>query len=112
MIQKRNIVVCILLSILTCGIYSFVWMYQMTNDAALANENHELNGMNAILFSLLTCGIYTIYWYYKMGKEIYDAKCKRGLNASDKSVLYLILAILGLGIVNYCLIQDDLNDLA
>lgn len=34
------------------------------------------------------------------------------MNASDNSVLYLILAVLGLGIVNYCLIQSDLNDFA
>lgn len=47
-----------------------------------------------------------------MGKELYEAKTKKGLQASDNSILYLILSIIGLGIVNYCLIQSDLNDLA
>lgn len=65
-----------------------------------------------ILLSIITCGIYGLYWNYKMGKELYEAKCKKGMNASDNSVLYLILAVLGLGIVNYCLIQSDLNDFA
>lgn len=66
----------------------------------------------AFLFTLVTCGIYTFYWNYKMGKELYEAKTKKGLQASDNSILYLILSIIGLGIVNYCLIQSDLNDLA
>ena len=112
MIQNRNVVTCILLSIVTCGIYAIVWMYQMTNDAALANENNQFNGVNAILFTILTCGIYSIYWNYKMGKEVYEAKCKKNLNASDNSILYLVLSLFGLSIVNYCLIQNDLNELA
>ena len=83
------------------------------NDhAAYVNDDHELSGGKAFLFTLITCGIYGLYWNYKMGKELYEAKCKKGMNASDNSVLYLILAVLGLGIVNYCLIQSDLNDFA
>lgn len=110
MIQNRNIVVCILLSILTCGIYSLVWMYQMTNDVAYLNNDVKFNGASVILFSILTCGIYTIYWNYKMGKEIYEAKVSRGLRVSDNSVLYLILCIIGFSIINYCLMQSDLNE--
>lgn len=112
MIKEKNIVTCILLSIITCGIYGIVWFVNMTDDAAYANEDHNLSGGKAFLFTLITCGIYGIYWNYKMGKELYEAKTKKGLNASDNSVLYLILSIIGLGIVNYCLIQSDLNDLA
>ena len=34
------------------------------------------------------------------------------MQEDDKSVLYLILQILGLGIVNYALMQNDLNEMA
>ncbi len=112
MIQKRNIVTCILLTIITCGIYGIIWMYQLTNDAATANQDVNLNGTNAVLFTIITCGIYGIYWNYKMGKEVYEAQTKKGLSGSDNSILYLILDIIGLGIVNYCLIQSDLNAIA
>ena len=47
-----------------------------------------------------------------MGKEIYNAKLTRNMPASDQSVLYLVLSLLGLGIVNYCLMQNELNELA
>lgn len=112
MIQKRNIVTCVILSFVTCGIYGLIWFYQMTNDAALANDDNQFNGVNAILFTILTCGIYSIYWNYKMGKELYEAKTKRNLKASDNSILYLVLSLLGLSIVNYCLIQTDLNEIS
>lgn len=40
------------------------------------------------------------------------AKQKAGLNVEDNSVLYLILQLFGLGIVNYALMQNELNQLA
>ena len=47
-----------------------------------------------------------------MGKNIYRAQVTRDVPASDNSVLYVILQIFGLGIVNYCLIQNDINNMA
>ena len=96
MVKNKNIVVCILLSIITCGIYGIIWFINMTDDAAYVNDDHELSGGKAFLFTLITCGIYGLYWNYKMGKELYEAKCKKGMNASDNSVLYLILAVMTL----------------
>ena len=65
-----------------------------------------------IILSIVTCGIYGIYWAYKMGQNLKMAKEARGLPADDRSVIYLILAIFGLQIVNYALMQDDLNKMA
>ena len=110
--KQKNIVTCIILSFVTCGIYGFVWFINLTDDAARVNEDANFSGGKVILFTLLTCGIYSIYWNYKMGKEIYEAKVKRGMQASDQSVLYVILSLLGLSIVNYCLMQNELNDFA
>lgn len=110
--KKKNIATCIILSIITCGIYGIYWFVNLTDDAARVNEDPNFSGGKAILFTLITCGIYSFYWYYKMGKEIYEARTKRGLVSSDQSVLYIILAVLGLGIVNYCLMQDELNELS
>lgn len=110
--KQKNIVTCILLSIVTCGIYGLIWYVNLTDDAARANGDANFSGGKAFLFTLLTCGIYGIYWNYKMGKEIYEAKAKRGIAASDQSVLYVVLGLIGLGIVNYCLMQNELNELA
>lgn len=110
--KERNIAVCIILFLVTCGIYGIVWFIGLTDDAGRANEDADLSGGKSFLFSLITCGIYQHYWNYKMGQEIYQAKVKRGMMASDNSVMYLILGFLGLGLVNYGLMQNELNELA
>lgn len=113
MVQKREIVTCVLLSIVTCGIYGIVWFINLTDDVARLSNDNELSGGKAFLFTLLTCGIYGFYWAYKIGKDIEIAETERNLPAtSDNSVLYLILQILGLGLVVYCLAQSEINRMA
>ena len=102
----------VLLSIITCGIYGIYWFICLTNDAAKCADTPEFSGGKAFLFTLITCGIYGFYWYYKMGKTLQQANEKAGINASDNSILYLILGLFGLGIVNYCIMQSELNTLA
>lgn len=63
----------------------------------------------ALVLTILTCGIYGFYWYYKVGKNIYKAGQMYGKDIADNSIIYLVLGLFGLGIVNYCLMQTDLN---
>lgn len=112
MVKKREIVTCILLSFITCGIYGIVWFINLTDDVAYLSEDQEFSGAKAFLFSLITCGIYTFFWAYKLGKNIQIAQEKHNLPASDNSTLYIILNLFGLGIVTYCLAQNDVNKMA
>ena len=111
-IAERNLVLAIILSLLTCGIYSIYWFIVMTDEANKVNNTEGTSGAMAFLFTLLTCGIYGIYWYYKMGKTLYEAGQKSGRAISDNSVIYLLLGLFGFGIVSYALIQSDLNKFA
>lgn len=72
----------------------------------------EKNIAVCVILSIVTFGIYYIYWNYKIGKVMYEAKLKSGIQSNNHSVIYLILTITGLGIVNYCLIQNELNKIA
>ena len=112
MIKERNIVVAILLSIITCGIYGIYWFITLTDDVAKSNSDADFTGVKSLIFTLITCGIYGIYWNYKIGKEMYEVNQKNGINANDNSVLYLILSIFGLSIVTYCIVQNELNIIA
>ena len=112
MVAKRDIVTCILLSIFTCGIYAIIWFISLTDDVRVVSGDERLSGGKCFLLTLITCGIYSIYWAYLMGKAMMQAKADNKLPAEDNSVLYLLLQIFGLGIVNYCLIQNDLNAIA
>ena len=112
MIKQKNIATAIILSIITCGIYFYVWMYDITESANVVSNSSEITPGMAILLSIITCGIFSIYWNYKMGKQIYEARLNRGMNASDNSILYLILSLLGWSIINVALMQSDLNEMA
>lgn len=112
-IQKRNIVVAIILTIVTCGIYGLYWLYCLNEDAnRVSQEPSPMGGGMVILLSIITCGIFGIYWCYKQGEKLSRAETMRGLPTSDRAILYLILALFGLSIINYALMQDTLNKLA
>lgn len=112
MIKERNIVVCILLSLVTCGIYVIYWFICLTDEANAAAGEQGTSGVMALIFTLITCGIYGFYWMYKQGERIDNAKTKRGMAGGSNGILYLILSIFGLSIVSYALMQNELNKLA
>ncbi len=112
LITKRDIVVAIILTFVTCGIYGIYWFIVMTDDVNSLSDEKMASGGTAFLYSILTCGIYALYWNYKIGQKMAEAGKKYNKPINDNSVLYLVLSIFGLGLVNYCLIQSDLNRFA
>lgn len=111
-ITKREVVVSVILSIVTCGLYSIYWFVCMNNEANKVSGENTPSGGVAILLTLVTCGIYFFYWNYKMGLKLNNAGKMHNKEINDNSILYLLLSIFGLSIVNYCLIQTDLNKFA
>lgn len=110
-IQKRDIAIAVILSLVTCGIYSYYWMYKLTEDSNFLSRDNSLDPALSIVFTIITCGIYGYYWAYKIGKNMATAQNLHGKVPNDNSVLYLVLAIFGFAIVDYALIQNDINDL-
>ena len=111
-IRSRNIATCIILSIVTCGIYGIYWFICMVNDVNEVSENNGTSGGVVFLLSIVTCGIYMLYWMYKTGGDINAAQNMRGIRGDSSSgVIYLILTLVGLGIVSYALIRNELNKL-
>lgn len=110
--MKRDIVKSIIFTIITCGIYGIYWFIVLTDDVNRISEDNSTSGGMAFLLTIITCGIYGYYWAYQMGKKIYKYSNSHDMQLSDNSVLYIILQLFGLGIVNYCLIQNDLNTIA
>lgn len=110
LVPNRNIVMCIVLSVLTCGIYNLYWIATMTDDAnKVANTPNDTSGGMTVLLGILTCGIYLIYWYYKQGQRLYQAGKNYSVDIKDNSIPYLILSIIGFNLISEILIQADLN---
>lgn len=102
--KKRNIPLCIILIFLTCGIYSLFWFCSLTNDMnEIAPTDYQTPGGTALLLTLVTCGIYGIFWSYKMGEKMDELK------GGNNAVLFLVFSLIGLGIINYIMMQDQIN---
>ena len=112
MIKQRNIAVCIILSIVTCGIYGLYWFVCLTDDVNTAAEEQGTTGAVALLLSIVTCGIYGLYWAYKMGEKVDLIKSRNGMQTSNSGIMYLILNFIGLSIVTWALLQNELNQVA
>ena len=112
---NRSIVMCIVLSFVTCGIYGIYWMIKLNDEInAIHGTPEDTSGGMVLLLTIVTCGIYGIFWMYKMGGKIDDIKASLGESPSSisSSILYLLLSLVGLAIVNYCLMQDTINDVS
>lgn len=112
MVKEKNIALCIIFSIITCGIYGIYWFVTLTDDTnTIAGEADGTSGVVAFLLTVVTCGIYGLYWAYKCGEKIDIAHQNRGESSSNGGVLYLILFLFG-GIIAYALIQNEINKFA
>lgn len=109
MVEKRNIALSVVLTIVTCGIYGIFWYIGIHNDTKYLSGEVGLSGLQLFIFTVLTCGVYSLYWAYTEGEKLDKLKKDKGLNSSNSGILYLILSFIGLGIVAYALMQDSLN---
>ena len=72
MIKARNPVTCIILSLVTFGIYGIYWFVQIVNDINIVSgEKDAPSGVKVLLLTLVTCGIYGWLWAYKAGGQLY-----------------------------------------
>ena len=65
--NDRSLIGWLLLSIVTCGIYSYYFLYCLARDINVMcqDDGDSTPGLAAfILLSFVTCGFYAYYWYY------------------------------------------------
>lgn len=116
-IQKREIALCIVFTLITCGIYGLYWVYKINEEINIITGNQDdTSGGLVILFGIITCGIYYVYWAYKIGKKLDMYYQKNDQSQSmDNSILFIILMIANyivwgvLGLVCYGIMQDNIN---
>lgn len=114
--KKRNPVLVLLFSLITCGIYELYWYVVTTNEIEYELKNsdgHCKSGGMALLFSIITCGIYMFYWWFSQGRRVAQLQRERNLPVGDNSILYLVLCFVGIGaIINTVVLQSSLNKIA
>lgn len=108
-IRRASPILGLLFTILTCGFYSFFWIYRVTNVLYYMADERG-NAAVDLLISIVTCGIYLIYLNYKWGKLMYKIRVENGLLLKDDSILLLILSLFSLGIISLMIVQSNIND--
>ncbi|MCQ2751792.1 MAG: DUF4234 domain-containing protein [Coriobacteriales bacterium] len=119
MTKNRSIVLCIVFSIITCGIYELYWIYKLAQETnIITNHTQDTGPGMVLLLGIVTCGIYLIYWAYKTGEKFNTYSKQIQVSSNDNyGILYLILMIgsyLTGGIcmlICFGLMQDYLNKL-
>ena len=110
--KERSIATSIVLSIVTLGIYMIYWLIVLNDEVKVASKDDSLpSGGVVFLLTIVTCGIYGIYWAYRVGQMTAKAQSDRKMPVKDNSVMYIILSVVGLSIVVYALVQNDLNEM-
>lgn len=110
MYQKRDVMISVILTIVTIGIYGWYWIYKLNEDVNRQSyEQYPTPSSTVLILSICTLGIYGIYWCYKAGQQLDRAYQYRGWQPTQKSVMYLLFCIFGLSIVSLALLQDEVN---
>lgn len=111
--KQRSIGLNLLLTIVTCGIYGLVWLYQLAEDVNVVTQRpNGTSGGMVLVLSLVTCGIYGFYWFYKAGEAMDDLRAQSNQPSGNQAIIYLVLAVLGLSLVSMALLQSEVNKYA
>ncbi len=106
-LENRSIVKCIILSFVTCGIYSIVWAVKIAKDAVKVKDVND----DGLLEILLTVFLPFVGCF--LAERKLNEGCQAcGIEHKDNSILYLVLGLFGLYLVSFALMQNDLNKIA
>lgn len=101
----------LLLSFVTCGIYYLCFIYKTTKETLAYTGEQDLEPWLDVLLTVVTCGLWSVYWDYKIGQRIVRMQRLAGVRETDNSVLYLVLNLLGFGMINSLMEQGHLNEI-
>lgn len=96
--QDRSIGMYILLSFVTCGVYSWYFIYSVAMDmnTVCYGDGEETTGLGMfILLSIVTCGIYSWIWYYKLANRQQQNAGRYGFTIQENGTSVLLWMLLG-----------------
>lgn len=97
MIQRRDFVTYLLLSIITCGVYSYYFIYTTTNDLnrMAGDDGKTVNSTAAVLLSIFFGIIYPTWWFYRMGGRMHHLGQQNAIPIDEDASSYVMWMIVG-----------------
>lgn len=109
MLQQRSVATVIILSIITCGIYSLYWSYVTIN--ALDEEGGASNMSPILQFVLMFFYVGMVLFGINANANINSIRERRGLPTRDNQIAWLLLGLF-IPIVLVGIVQNEINQLA
>ncbi|MBE7018865.1 MAG: DUF4234 domain-containing protein [Ruminococcaceae bacterium] len=94
----RSLFMYILLTIVTCGIYGYVFIYKLaqdTNDMCFEDGEKTAGLGMYLLLSIVTCGFYSYYWLYKVQNRFQAAGMRYGVPITENGTTVLMWYLFG-----------------
>lgn len=111
MFTNKSVVTVIILTIVTCGIYSLVWYWKSMHELYNAGGKSLGNLNPEIQFILLFLYVGGVIFAINADDNINAVKQQRGLTAVDNKIIYVLLALV-FPIALIALVQNEMNQLA
>jgi hypothetical protein len=116
-VQERNSALVLVLSIVTCGIYYFYWIYATSSELADHTGDRSINPTVDVLLCVVTCGLWGMFVQYRNAQKVHGVLVAHDPYAKDQSQTILILSLVSFivgvtGLVAMFMTQEELNRLA
>src|SRR5690554_2783891 len=105
--EVRNPIMVLLLPMVTCGIYGFIWMYGVVDDINKGLGREEYNFVKEILLSMVTCGAWGIWFSWRLCNSVVEVQNTWGVKPQFDAPILFVLLLFGLGPF---FIQQGLNE--
>lgn len=106
--QKRNVGLMILISIITCGIWFWYWLYKLADDIYTITNTDNTAGLDLII-CLVTCGIAVIYFVYKYNAMLVTYQTTHNLIVLDNGLVVVLLSLFGLSIISFAILDNEVG---
>lgn len=108
---RRDIILSIIFTILTCGIYGLYWQYKQMECINAWLRREEYDFWKVFFLSIITCGVYYVYTKYKMAESINAIQRTYGFNVNTSlPLITILLSIFGMSLVADAIQQSEMND--
>lgn len=95
---NRSIWMYILLTIVTCGIYPYIFIHNLAKDVndVCQGDGENTSGLLAyILLGIVTCGIYTIVWWYKLANRLQANGLRYNVMIQENGTTFILWMLFG-----------------
>ena len=104
---RRNVGSCIILTIMTGGIFGIIWLVKICKDLGRLHGDENPVGSEVLMYLLVP--FYSVYWAYEKGKQMFVDSQKRGGKLTDRKYIYLFMNLMFMQLFTLGFIQTQLN---